>query len=77
MHIYLMWPCKTANCKKLHAAKYLGEKNAPSRIIPVGAGGKVFSIECPRCLERHDYRAKDLREVQLSEPPPPEFREII
>jgi ssDNA-binding Zn-finger/Zn-ribbon topoisomerase 1 len=76
-HMYLGWACKTPSCEQFHMMKHLGEKGKVSGFVPIAVAGKVFSIQCPKCGQRHDYRARELRQIDLPGPPPPGWKSLI
>lgn len=62
----------------MHLAKHLGEKEkATGKKFPLATADKVFSVLCPNCTERRDYRSRDLRQIELEGPPPREWKDLI
>jgi hypothetical protein len=78
-YLVLVWKCKGKRCSQFHLAKYVGLKPQGDDVvkIPLHVRGDQCLVQCAACGESHLYDPKQVTSVELDEPAPPGFQDIL
>jgi hypothetical protein len=77
MHKYLAVHCKTEFCRGRVLLKYMGDNREMTPLHAFQFPMVPLLLRCEDCNRFHEYWPSYVQRLELGEPPPPGFQDLI